>query len=241
MVQRYKEPVERPKRFYKLVEVAEAGDGFAVRLDGREVRTPGGAPMRLPTRALAQLIAAEWEAQGEFVLMAQMHATRLANTALDSIPAAREATAQSVADYGGSDLTCYFAEGPQGLVERQEAAWGPAVERVEREFACAFVRASGIVHQAQPEATLARLKAEALALDDFRLAGVAFGVSLFGSAVLAFSLARGWLTGEQAFGLSRLDEAWQEEQWGVDAEAAERTARLAEEAQMLERWFRALG
>lgn len=240
MVQRYKEPIERPKRFYKDVAVAEAEGGFAVRLDGREVRTPGGAPLRLPTRALADLIAAEWAAQGEFVMMAEMHATRLANTAVDSIPAAREATAQTVADYGGSDLTCYFAEGPQGLVERQEAAWSPAVARVEREFACAFVRASGIVHQAQPDATLARLKDEALALDDFRLAGVAFGVSLFGSGVLAFSLERGWLTGEQAFELSRLDEAWQEEQWGVDAEAAERTARLAEEAQMLGRWFRAL-
>jgi chaperone required for assembly of F1-ATPase len=241
VVQRYKEPIERPKRFYKAVETAETGGGFAVRLDGREVRTPAGTALRLPARALAELIAGEWAAQGEFVLMGEMHATRLANTAVDSIPAARAATAQAVADYGGSDLTCYYAEAPQGLVARQQAAWAPAVERVEREFACAFVRASGIVHQVQPEATLARLRDEALALDDFRLAGVAFGASLFGSAVLAFSLARGWLTGEQAFELSRLDEAWQEERWGIDAEAAERTARLANEAQMLDRWFRALG
>jgi chaperone required for assembly of F1-ATPase len=240
VVQRYKEPVERPKRFYKLVEVAEAEDRFAVRLDGREVRTPAGTPLRLPTRALAELIAGEWDAQDEFVLIAEMHATRLANTAVDSVPAAREATAQAVADYGGSDLTCYFAEGPEGLVGRQHAGWDPAVERVEREFSCAFVRAFGIVHQAQPAQTLSRLKDEALAMDDFRLAGVAFAASLFGSAVLAFSLARGWLTGEQAFELSRLDEAWQEEQWGVDAEAAERTARLADEARMLERWIRAL-
>jgi chaperone required for assembly of F1-ATPase len=236
----FHEPVEKPRRFYKLVEVVADEDGLGVRLDGRSTRTPKGARQVLPTEALARMVADEWAAQGEVIELSGMHATRLANTALEAIPAAREATADSLAQYAGSDLLCYFAAAPQSLVQRQADRWGPVLDRAEREFAVAFVRAAGIVHQPQPESTLARIRALALEQDDFRLAGLAFGASLFGSAVLAFSLMHGWLTGEQALELSRLDEVFQEEQWGVDAEAAERTARLALEARMLEQWFKAL-
>lgn len=232
--------MEKPRRFYKDVAVAEADGGFAILLDARSVRTPKGARLLLPTRPLAGHVAEEWAGQGETIEMAGMHATRLANTALDSIPQARDATAQSVADYAGSDLVCYFAEQPAGLVGRQEAHWGPVLDRAETELGLAFVRCAGIVHRSQPEPTLAEVKALALALDDFGLAGLAFGAALFGSSVLALGLQRGWLTGEQAFELSRIDEAWQEEKWGVDAEAAERAERLRGEAQMLERWFRGL-
>ncbi|WP_334161381.1 ATP12 family chaperone protein [Phenylobacterium sp.] len=236
----FHEPVEKPRRFYKDVAVAEAEGGFAVLLDARNVRTPKGARLVLPTRPIAEQVAGEWAGQGETIELAGMHATRLANTALDSIPQAREATAQSVADYAGSDLVCYFAEQPAGLVSRQQAHWGPVLDRAERDLGLAFVRCAGIVHRSQPEPTLAEVRALALALDDFGLAGLAFGAALFGSSVLALGLQRGWLTGEQAFDLSRLDEAWQEEKWGVDAEAAERAGRLRVEAQMLERWFRGL-
>jgi chaperone required for assembly of F1-ATPase len=240
----FKEPGEKPRRFYKAVDVVEVppgeGGGFAVRLDGRNVRGPKGGRVVLPTRALADQVAEEWAGQGETLDVAGMHATRLANTAIDSIPQAREATAQSVADYAASDLICYFAEGPTGLVERQVHGWEPVLLRIEAEAKLAFVRAAGIVHQAQPQETLAQVKALALELDDFGLTGLAFGAALFGSAILAIALQRGWLTGEQAFELSRLDEAWQEDQWGVDAEAAQRTQRLNGEAVMLERWFRGL-
>ena len=121
----FHEPVEKPRRFYKGVEVAEADDGYAVLLDGRAVRTPGGRPLRAPTQALADLLAAEWAAQGETIELAQMHAMRLANTALDSIGGAREATADQIARYAGSDLLLYFAEEPEGLVQRQAERWGP--------------------------------------------------------------------------------------------------------------------
>lgn len=236
----FHEPVEKPKRFYKAVETVAEEGGVGVRLDGRSLRTPRNRRLVLPTAALAEMIAEEWRAQRDVIEMADMHATRLANTAIESIPSARESTADTVAAYAGSDLLCYFAEGPQGLVQRQSDHWGPVLDRAERELALAFVRAAGIIHQAQPEETLGAVRSLALALDDFRLAGLAFGTSLFGSAVLALALQRGWLTGEQALELSRLDEAYQEEKWGVDAEAAERTARLMVEARMLERWFRAL-
>jgi chaperone required for assembly of F1-ATPase len=236
----YREPGEKPRRFYKAVEVAREAAGFTVLLDGRPVKTPGGLRLVLPTRALADQVAQEWARQGEHIELAGMHATRLANTALDSIPQAREATARSIADYAGSDLVCYFAESPAGLVERQQAHWGPVLDRAEAELDLAFVRAAGIVHRTQPDSTLDQVRALAEGLDDFALAGLAFGASLFGSAILAISLMKGWLSGDQAFELSRLDEAWQEEKWGVDAEAAERTERLFGEARMLDRWFRGL-
>ena len=236
----FHEPAEKPRRFYKAVEIAEADGGFAVLLDGRALRTPGGVRLKLPTRATADQIAAEWAAQGETIEMAQMHATRLANTAIDSIGAAREAAADQIANYAASDLVLYFAEQPEALVRRQTELWGPVLERIEAEARLSFVRASGIVHQAQPQDTLDEVRRIALGLDDFGLTGLAFGAALFGSAILAIGLHRGWLDGVQAYELSRLDEAWQEERWGVDAEAAERTALLREEATMLERWFRGL-
>lgn len=236
----FHEPVEKPRRFYKAVEVAEAEGGFAVLLDGRALRTPGGTRLLLPTREIADQVAAEWSAQGETIELSQMHATRLANTAIDSIGKAREATADQIARYAGSDLLLYFAEDPEALVRRQTEQWGPLLDRAETEARLSFVRASGIVHQAQPQETLDEVRRIALASDDFGLAGLAFGAALFGSAILAIGLQRGWLNGVQAFELSRLDEAWQEEQWGVDEEAAERAAKLRGEAEMLARWFRGL-
>jgi chaperone required for assembly of F1-ATPase len=236
----FHEPAEKPRRFYKAVEVAEAEGGFAVMLDGRALRTPGGVRLILPRRALADQVAAEWAAQETTIELAQMHATRLANTALDSIGAAREATADQIARYASADLLLYFAEEPQALVRRQDEAWSPLLQRAEAEARLSFVRASGIIHQAQPQESLDEVRRIALALDDFSLAGLAFGAALFGSAVLAIGLQRGWVDGLQAFELSRVDEAWQEEKWGVDAEAAERADGLRAEAVMLGRWFEAL-
>lgn len=236
----FKEPGDKPRRFYKAVDVVATAGGFGVQLDRRNVRGPKGGLVVLPTRALAEQVAEEWAGQGEFLQISGMHATRLANTAIDSVSQAREAVAQSFADYAGSDLVCYFAEAPTGLVDRQTEGWSPVLARIETEAKLAFVRAAGIVHREQPAETLAGVKALALELDDFGLTGLAFGAALFGSAILAIALQRGWLSGEQAFELSRLDEAWQEDQWGVDAEAAERTERLRGEAMMLDRWFRGL-
>ncbi|MDP3854050.1 ATP12 family chaperone protein [Phenylobacterium sp.] len=237
----FHEPGDKPRRFYKDVSVVAEAGGFQVKLDGRNVRSPKGGVLVLPTRALADLAAAEWAGQVDVIELAGMNVTRLAFTALEAVPQARDGVAQQVADFAGSDLLCYYAEEPQALAARQTHHWSPLLDRAERELGLVFLRAAGIVHRAQPDETLARVKALVLELDDFALAGVAFGTSLFGSAVLALTLQRGWLTGEQAYELSRLDEAYQQEKWGIDEEAAERTARLFEESTMLDRWFRALG
>lgn len=228
------------RRFHKTAAAAPRGGGWAVLLDGKGAKTPAGAPLVLPSRALAELVAAEWDAQGEFIRFGTMPATRLAFTTVDHLGSARGEVAAEVARYAGSDLLCYFAEEPPKLIERQAREWGPILEWAESELVLRLERTAGIVHRPQPPETLARVEALAAALDDFALAGLAHATPLFGSAVLALAVQRGRLSGLDAFVLSRLDEAHQEEQWGVDAEAAARTARLQTEAEMLDRWFAAL-
>lgn len=236
----FHEPAEKPRRFYKAVTVEPGPEGFEIRLDARTVRTPKGGKLALPTLALAERVAEEWARQGETIELAEMHVMRLANTALEAVPAAREATADQVAQYAGSDLVCYFAEDPAALVERQARAWEPLLEWSAAELGLSFHRVSGIIHREQPPETLAAVRELALGLDDFRLAGLAFGSALYGSTVLALAVLKGRLAAEAAFDLSRIDEAFQEEKWGIDAEAAERTERLRGEAAMLGRWFEAL-
>ena len=228
------------RRFHKAASAAPKDGGWAVLLDGRGAKTPAGAPLTLPNEALARQSAAEWDAQGEFIRFPTMPVTRLAFTVIDHLSGARAAVAAEVARYAGSDLLCYFAEEPQRLVERQAREWGPILDWAEAELGLRLERTAGIVHRPQPAETLARVEALAAELDDFALAGLAHATPLFGSAVLALALQRGRLSGAEAFALSRLDEAHQEEQWGVDAEAAERAERLGGEAAMLDRWFAAL-
>ncbi len=235
-------PVELPRRFYKQVTVGTAGDEprLNVLLDGKPVRTPKGAPLTAPTLALAQMLAAEWDAQATHIDMSTMAAVRLAFTAIDFIPDARTAVAAEVARYAGSDALCYFAEAPKALLERQVQQWVPVLEWVQTELGLHFLRAEGITYRDQPVETLLRAAKLAEEEGDFGLAALAHATSLFGSAVLAFALRRDQFSGEEALQLSRLDEAYQQEQWGVDEEAAERTANMLAEARMLERWFRAL-
>jgi chaperone required for assembly of F1-ATPase len=232
--------VELPRRFYKTVTVAAGPDGHGVLLDGKPVKTPAGLALAVPTEPLAQLLATEWDAQSTHIDMTQMPAVRLASTAIDFIPAAREATAAEIARYAGADALCYFADSPRSLVERQQQHWGGMLDWAERELGLQFVRVAGIKHREQPATTLSRVAKMAEAEDDFGLTGLAHATALLGSAVLALALRRGELSGEAAHDLSRLDEAFQQEQWGVDEEAAERTVNQLKDAQMLERWFKAL-
>lgn len=232
---------ERRKRFYKQVATAPAEGGVAVLLDGRVPRSRDGRALVTPSLALAELVAAEWAAQGEEILPATMPATKLAWAALAmSDPGEREAVAARVAAFAGSDLLCYFADGPAALTERQERRWGPVIAWAEAELGGRFVRANGIVHAAQPDETVEAVWRFAAAEPDFALAALVAAAALFGSAILAMALRRGQLSAQAAFDLSRLDETFQEERWGVDAEAARRAEAMAAEAVMLERWFAAL-
>lgn len=237
----FRETQETVRRFWTDVTVAPHAEcGWAVLLDGRTPKTPAKAPLTLPTEACARLVAEEWDAQGEVVEPASMPATRLASTAIDRVGQARDAVADEIAAYAGSDVVCYLADHPSGLVERQNREWAPWREWAERDLGVVLQPVAGIVHRPQAPEAIARVKAYALTMDDFRLTGLATAVPLLGSAVLALALERGALSGSTAFDLSRIDEAFQEEQWGVDAEAAERTSARRAEADLLERWFTAL-
>jgi chaperone required for assembly of F1-ATPase len=228
------------RRFYKAATAEQREGGWAVLLDGRGAKTPDRAPLSLPTEALARVVADEWAAQGEFIAFPAMPATRLAFTALDRVPAARAALAAEVSRYAGADLLCYYAEAPEALLLRQTQRWGPLLDWAEAELGLRFERAAGVVHRPQPPETLARVEALAAELDDWGLTGLSYAAPLFGSAVLALAVQRARLTGDDAFEASRVDETYQEEFWGVDAEAAERTANMRSEAVMLGHWFAAL-
>lgn len=232
--------LQRVKRFYKAAEAASLDGGFGVLLDGRKARTPSGAVLALPTRAVADLVAAEWGAQGDWIMFNAMPACRHAFTAIDRVSAARAETAGEVARFAGSDLLCYFAVDPVALIARQNERWGPLLDWAQSDLGLTFIRTSGIIPQPQPPETLSRVEQLASDLDDFSLAGLAWASALLGSSILAFALQRGRLSGEEAFELARLDETFQEERWGVDAEAAQRAAGMREEALVLERWFGAL-
>ncbi|HXQ13029.1 MAG TPA: ATP12 family protein [Caulobacteraceae bacterium] len=231
---------ERRKRFYATADVGPMNGGFGVRLDGRTPKSPAGVSLVLPTEALAQLVAAEWAAQGEHIDPVSMPATRLAWAALALDEAGRAAAVERVASFAGTDLLCYFADWPSDLLERQERRWGPVIAWADAALGVTFHRTQGIIHQPQPQGTLDRIAELAATEDAFTLTGLAEAAALFGSAMLAFALRRSELTADAAFDLSRLDEIFQEERWGVDAEAAARADRMAKEAVALGRWFWAL-
>ena len=230
----------RMRRFYKNVAVAAANGGFTIRLDGRVARTPAGRPLAMPTHALADLIRAEWEEQGEEIVLAAMPATRLAQTALDGVADRRAETVREFARFAETDLLCYFAESPASLVRREEAIWGPLLLWARDDLGLAFVRTAGVSHRLQSPEVLAGVAALAAAAGPFDLAAIAFGAALFGSAIVVLALRAGRIDARGALAAACLDEAFQEEHWGIDDEAALRAVRMARETAMLEHWFRAL-
>jgi chaperone required for assembly of F1-ATPase len=229
-----------PRRFYKTVDTAPDAGGFAVRLDGRTPKSPKRAPLVVPTAALADLIAAEWEAQAEVIDLPSMHATRRAFTAIDQVPPVREAVADEIARYAGSDVICYLAETPAGLVERQRRQWTPLLDWAAADLGLTLEQTAGIIHKPQTPQSLERAAALAMEADDMTLTALAEVCALFGSAVLAFALARGRLDAQAALDLSRLDEIFQIEAWGMDEEAAQRVAAHQLQAAGLQAWFDAL-
>ena len=207
-------PVEPPRRFYKAVSTRQAVDGASVLLDGKPIRTPAGKALTLPNSRLADMLAREWDAQATHIEMAKMPSTRLAFTTIDFMSGARDAVAAEIGRYAGADTVCYFADGPDALVERQTRRWGPVIDWAEQTLGVEFVRVTGIRHEEQPATTLLKLARLSETEGDFVLAGLAHATALFGSAILAFALQRGELDGPASLDLSRLDEIFQQEALG---------------------------
>lgn len=232
---------QRPKRFYTDVAVVSDGDAWRVTLDGRALRTPNGAALALPTERLAEAIAEEWRGQMERIDLHSMVLTRLAYGAIDRAQETWDAAAEEAARYAGTDLVCYLADRPEALRERQDAAWSPLRVWAKEAHGVSLITVSGIIPQPQDEASLAAVRTHVQQLEQFRRAGIAHAIPLFGSAVLGLAVERGRLTAAEAYELSRIDEVFQNEKWGEDSEAARRTASGRAEAAALDRWFAALG
>jgi chaperone required for assembly of F1-ATPase len=230
-----------PKRFYKSVTVAPCEEGFAVLLDGRSIRTPKRQALVLPSRALADAVAAEWTAQAERIDPDTMPLTRLANTAIDAVAARMSEVAANIAAFAGSDLLCYRVAGPEGLVARQSAEWDPVLDWARDVLGAEFSLASGVVHVAQPQEALARILSAVEPLDPFRLAALHVITTLTGSALIALAHMSGRLDLEDAWTAAHVDEDWQIEQWGRDAEADERRMQRFAEFEAASRLMSLLG
>lgn len=225
-------------KFYKAVTVAEEGEGFSVRLDGRPVKTPGWAILALPTSALAGAVADEWQGQGDTLDPATMPLTRLAYATIDHASTHRARLADEILAYGRSDLLCYRAEAPAPLVARQNDAWDPLLDWAAAALGARLMVGTGIAFVEQPKESLAALAAAIGSRDDFSLVALHGAASITGSVVLALALAEGRLTAAEAFALSRLDEIFQAETWGQDAEAEALAARRGREMDAIAHFMR---
>jgi len=215
------------KRFYTSAGVAEAeGGGFTVTLDGRPIRTPSGRVVVIPSRAIAQAVAAEWEAQKETIDPLTMPMTRFANSVVEAVIDRVDAVTDDIAKYFNSDLLFYRAGHPDGLVAREARHWDPVLFWAADELGAHFILAEGIMHVRQPDAALAAARA-ALATDPWSVAATHVVTTLTGSALLALALAHGELDADAVWAAAHVDEDWNAEQWGVDEEAAEQRAARA--------------
>lgn len=212
------------KRFWTLAEVRHGEQGWTIELDGKPLRTPARAVLALPAEPLAAAIAAEWAGAGEEVDPRAMPLTGLANAAIDHVAPDPPAFAGTLAKYAETDLLCYRAEGPRALVEQQAQAWDPLLGWARRRFEVDFLVTPGLLHVAQPKATVERLAHAVRQLGAFQLAGLSPLVTIGGSLVAALAIFDEALGPEEAWDAVSVDERWQIEQWGADPEAEQALA-----------------
>jgi chaperone required for assembly of F1-ATPase len=211
-----------PKRFYKEVAVADDGAHAGLLLDGKPVRTPGKAPLTVPTVALAEAIAQEWRAQGEHIDPGTMPLTKLANSAIDGVEGRTGAVIDDIMAHARADLLCYRASGPAALLEAQAKHWDPIIAWAKEALDAPLSLAEGIVHAAQPEGSMVAIRKELEGLDGFTLAALHVMTALTGSALLALAVLKKRLDPDAAWNAAYVDEDFQIGQWGEDEEATER-------------------
>ena len=224
------------KRFYKDAAVA---DDLSIHLDGKPILTPAKRKLALPTRQLADAIAQEWREQGDDVVPATMHLTKLANTAIDR--ARPDDVVAELTKYARNDLLCYRATEPAELVRRQQAAWDPLLDWAQQTHGARLATTSGVSHVAQDDKAIAAFGRALQAQDSWTLTGMHAATTITGSLILAFAILGGRLSHTEAFAASRIDEAFQAEKWGLDAEAEARAHRLATEHEAASRFMALAG
>ncbi len=228
----------KAKRFWTEVCVVAVEGGFRVMLDGRGVATPGKLPLILPTRAMADAVAAEWAAQEGEVKPLTMPNTRSANSAVERVAPQHRQVAEMLASYGETDLLCYRAERPADLTLRQAEGWDPLLAWAAERYDATLRVTAGVLPVDQPQDSVNRLAQAVAGVPPFPMTALHDLVTLTGSLVLGLAVAEKRLTANHAWDLSRIDEAWQMAQWGEDAEAAEAAAARAEQLQHAERFWR---
>lgn len=209
----------KQKRFWKTATVDQTNSGWTVTLDGRAVKTPAKAGLILPTQKMAEAIAAEWDAQEEVVNPLSMPFMRSANAAIDKVAVQHCEVADMLAAYGDADLLCYRADAPQALIDRQAAEWDPYLDWAAETLGARLQPRTGLMHESQDARALATLSRRVHGLSEFELAAFHDLVSLSGSLILGFAAAQDLHPALTIWATSRLDEIWQEEQWGEDEEA----------------------
>jgi chaperone required for assembly of F1-ATPase len=211
------------KRFYADAGVGEADGGYTVTLDGKPIKTPSGRTVVVPARALAEMIAAEWSAQGEFIEPLTMPLTRFANSVVQGVVDQAEAVKDDVAKYFASDLLFYRAGHPEGLVAHEAEHWDPVLFWAKDALGAHFMLAEGVMHVRQPDAAIAAARG-ALPGDPWMIAALHVITGLTGSALLALALFHGVIEADQVWAAAHVDEDWNAEKWGVDDEVAARKA-----------------
>ncbi len=213
------------KRFWQAANVAEVEGGYAVQLDGRPVKTPAKTGLIVPTRALAEHIAAEWDAVEDRIDPGAMPFTRSSNAAIDKVTLQRAEVADMLAAYGDADLTCYRADGPQSLMQLQAEVWDPLLDWADTVLGARLIPVQGVMHTPQNPQALRVLSDQVHALDVFALTAFHDLVSISGSLVIGFAALHRLHDPQTLWRLSRVDEQWQEDQWGKDEEAQAAAAR----------------
>ena len=209
------------KRFWKATSTEETAGGWVVLLDGRRVKTPAKRDIVLPVHTLAEEVAAEWDAQDGEVAPLSMPLTRAAATCLDRVAPEFDAVARTIAEYGETDLLCYRATHPEGLVRRQSEGWDPVLAWLRETHDVHLVIGAGVMHVQQDRASVSRLAAMVNEQDAWGLTALSEMVTISGSLVLGLAVRQGSLVAEDAWRLSRIDEQWNIDEWGEDADAAE--------------------
>ena len=209
----------KQKRFWKEAAAVKESGGWAIQLDGRSVKTPAKAGLIVPTQTMAEAIAAEWHAQEDVVDPTSMPFTRSANAAIDKVAIQKAEVADMLAAYGDADLLCYRADSPAVLVDRQNEAWDPYLEWAASHLGARLATRTGIMHESQDPEARRQLSERLHALSEFELAAFHDLVSLSGSLILGFAAAQDLNPVLNVWAASRVDEIWQQEQWGADEEA----------------------
>lgn len=217
---------QKIKRFYKQAAAAAAEDGYTVVLDGRPVRTPAKAPLVMPSEALAEAVAAEWQEQAETIDPQAMPLNNLVCTAIDIVTPHRPAIVEELADFGAHDLLCYWTDETGELLRRQQRLWQPLLDWAGEDLKAPLQKTCGITPQVQAPESLAALKLAVEEHSDMELTGLAAAVKAAGSLVIGLALSRDRIDAAAAIELSQLDELYQAELWGEDAEAVQRRAAL---------------